>query len=162
MVWFNTMKCWHHSSLHKFFNPTQEASFPQLAALFEWMMIFAYQKLYSRFFALLTLVVTCGCKTGYCSLRILISFVKLIVVININEQSNVRSQNGSCASNSALTLVFLNFLRFYCLPRSLESLYVSFPVLSNVFRGKLVVIHTAIVLFQKYHNTLCCPSKVLH
>ena len=104
----------------------------------------------------------CGCKTGYCSLRILISFAKLIVVININEQSNVRGQNGSCASNSALTLVFLNFLRFYCLPRSLESLYVSFPVLSNLFRGKLVVIHTAIVLFQKYHNTLCCPSKVLH
>ena len=104
----------------------------------------------------------CGCKTGYCSLRILISFAKLIVVININEQSNVRGQNGSCASNSAFTLVFLNFLRFYCLPRSLESLYVSFPVLSNLFRGKLVVIHTAIVLFQKYHNTLCCPSKVLH
>ena len=41
------------------------------------------------------------------------------MVINITEQSNVRSQNGSCASNS-LTLVFLNFLRFYCLPRSLE------------------------------------------
>ena len=102
------------------------------------------------------------CKTGYCSLPIFISFVKLIVVININEQSNVRSQNGSCASNSALTLVFLHFLRFYCLPRSLESLHVSFPVLSNLFRGKLVVIHTAKVLFQKYHNTLCCPSKVLH
>ena len=127
----------------------------------EWWFL-PTKKLYSRFFALLTLVLTCGCKTGYCSLRILISFVKLIVVININEQSNVRSQNGSCASNSALTLVFLNFLRFYCLPRSLESLYVSFPVLSNVFRGKLVVIHTAIVRFQKYHNTLCCPSKVLH
>ena len=124
----------------------------------EWWFL-PSKKLYSRFFALLTLVLTCGCKTGYCSLRILISFVKLIVVININEQSNVRSQNGSCASNSALTLVFLTFLRFYCLPRSLD---VSFPVLSNVFRGKLVVIHTAIVLFQKYHNTLCCPSKVLH
>ena len=102
-----------------------------------------------------------GCKTGYCSLRIFISFVKLIVVINITEQSNVTSQNGSCASNS-LTLVFLNFLHFYCLPRSLESLYVSFPVLLNLFRGQLVVIHTAIGLFQKYHNTLCCPSKILH
>ena len=73
-------------------------------------------------------------KTSYCSLRIFISFVKLVVVINITEQSNVRSQNGSCASNS-LTLVFLNFLRFYCLPRSLESLYVSFPVLLNLFSG---------------------------
>ena len=83
-------------------------------------------------------VVTSGCKTGYCSLRILISFVKLIVVINITEQSNVTSQNGSCASNS-LTLVFLNFLHFYCLQRSLESLYVSFPVLLNLFRGKIVV-----------------------
>ena len=105
--------------------------------------------MYSRFFALLTLVVTSGCKTGYCNLRILISFVKLIGVINIKERSNVRSQNGSCASNSALTLVFLNFLRFYCLPRSLKSLYVSFSVLSNLFRGKLVVIHTAIVSFFK-------------
>ena len=47
-----------------------------------------------------------------------------------------------------LTLVFLNFLRFYCLPRSLESLYVSFPVLSNLFRSQLVVIYTAIDLFQ--------------
>ena len=41
--------------------------------------------LYSRFFALLTLVVTSGCKTSYCSLRIFISFVKLMVVINITE-----------------------------------------------------------------------------
>ena len=102
---------------------------------------------------------TSGCKTGYCSLRIFISFVKLIVVINITEQSNVTSQNGSCASNS-LTLVFLNFLHFYCLRRSLESLYVSFPVLLNLFRGKLVVIPTAIGLFQKYHDTLCCRSKI--
>ena len=116
--------------------------------------------MYSHFFALLTLVVTSGCKTGYCSLRIFISFVKLIVVINITEQSNVTSQNGSCASNS-LTLVFLNFLHFYCLPRSLESLYVSFPVLLNLFRAKLVVIPKAIGLFQKYHDTLCCRSKIL-
>ena len=138
-------------------------SFPQLAALFERMMIFVCLKVVKVVVRTsLTLVVTSGCKTSYCSLRIFIGFVKLIVVININEQSNVRSQNGSSASNSALTLVFLNFLRFYSLPRSLESLYVSFPVLSNLFRGKLVVIHTAIVLFQKYHNTLCCPSKVLH
>ena len=93
-----------------------------------------FSNTYSGFFALLTLVVTSGCKTGYCSLRIFISFVKLIVVINITEQSNVTSQNGSCASDS-LTLVFLNFLRFYCRPRSLESLYVSFPVLLNLFRG---------------------------
>ena len=76
---------------------------------------------------------TSGYKTGYCSLRIFISFVKLIVVINITEQSNVRSLNGSCASNS-LTLVFLNFLRFY-LPRSFESLYVSFPVLLEFILG---------------------------
>ena len=118
--WFG-LTPWNVGIIHRSTNfSTQPKSFPQLAALFEWMMIFAYQKVDSRFFALLTLVVTCGCKTGYCSLRILISFVKLIVVININEQSNVRSQNGSCASNSALTLVFLNFLRFYCLPRSLE------------------------------------------
>ena len=156
------MKCWHHSLLHKLFNPTQE--FSSTCCAFRMNDDFCLQKklFYYRFFALLTLVVTCGCKTGYCSLRILISFVKLIVVININEQSNVRSQSGSCASNSALTLVFLNFLRFYCLPRSLESFYVSFLVLSNLFGDKLVVIHTAIVLFQKYHNTLCCPSKVLH
>ena len=80
---------------------------------------------------------------------------------NVTEQSNVRSQNGSCASNS-LTLVFLNFLRFYCLPRSLKSLYFSFPVLLNLFSGQLVIIHTAIGLFQKYHNTLCYPSKFLH
>ena len=76
---------------------------------------------------------TSGCKAGYCSLRIFITFVKLIVVINITEQSNVRSFNGSCACNS-LTLVFLNFLRFY-LPRSLESLYVSFPVLLKFILG---------------------------
>ena len=76
---------------------------------------------------------TSGCKTGYRSLRIFISFVKLIVVINITEQSNVRSLNGSCASNS-LTLVFLNVLRFY-LPRSFESLYVSFPVLLKFILG---------------------------
>ena len=76
---------------------------------------------------------TSGCKTGYCSLRIFISFVKLIVVINITEQSNVRSLNGSCASNS-LTRVFLNFPRFY-LPRSFESLYVSFPVLLKFILG---------------------------
>ena len=94
----------------------------------------SFWSLYSRFFALLILVVTSGCKTGYCSLRKFISFVKLMVVINITEQSNVTSQNGSCASDS-LTLVFLNFLRFYCRPRSLESLYVSFPVLLNLFRG---------------------------
>ena len=94
----------------------------------------SFKSLYSRFSAPLTLVVTSGCKTGYCGLRIFISFVKLMVVINITEQSNVTSQNGSCASNS-LTLVFLNFLHFYCLPRSLESLYVSFPVLLNLFRG---------------------------
>ena len=94
----------------------------------------SFWSLYSRFFrALLTLVVTSGCKTGYCSLRIFISFVKLIVVINITEQSNIRSLNGSCASNS-LTLVFLNFLRFY-LPRSFESLYVSFPVLLKFILG---------------------------
>ena len=61
-----------------------------------------------------------------------------------------------------LTLVFLNFLRFYCLRRSLESLYVSFPVLLNLFRSQLVVIHTAIDLFQKYHDTVCFPSKILH
>ena len=94
----------------------------------------SFKSLYSRFSALLTLVVTSGCKTGYCSLRIFISFVKLMVVINVTEQSNVTSQNGSCASNS-LTLVFVQFLRFYCLPRCLESLYVSFLVLSNLFRG---------------------------
>ena len=96
----------------------------------------SFLSLYSRFFALLTLVVTSGCKTVYCNLPIFISFVKLIVAININEQSNVRSQNGSCASNS-LTLVLLNFLRFYCLPRSLESLHVFFPVLLNLFRASL-------------------------
>ena len=128
-------------------------------------MIFVYLKVFKVcilvFFALLTLVVTSGSKTGYCSLRIFISFVKLIVVINITEQSNVTSQNGYCASNS-LTLVFLNFLHFYCLPRSLESLYVSFPVLLNLFRGKLEVITAAIGLFQKYHDTLCCRSKILH
>ena len=94
----------------------------------------SFKSLYSRFSALLTLVATSGCKTGYCSLRIFISFVKLMVVINVTEQSNVTSQNGSCASNS-LTLVFVQFLRFYCLPRCLESLYVSFLVLSNLFRG---------------------------
>ena len=116
--------------------------------------------MYSRFFALLTLVVTSGCKTGYCSPCIFISFVKLTVVINITDQSNVRSRNGSCASDS-LTLVFLNFLRFYCLPRSLEGLYVSFPVLLKLFRGQLVVIHTEIDLFRKYHNTLCCSSNIL-
>ena len=111
--------------------------FSSTSYAFEWMMIFVYLKvLYSRFLALLTVVVTSGYKTGYCSLRIFISFVKLIVVINITEQSNVRSQNGSCASNS-LTLVFLNFLRFYCLPRSLESF---------IFLSQLVVIHTAITL----------------
>ena len=76
---------------------------------------------------------TSGYKTGYCSLRIFISFVKLIVVINITEQSNVRSLNGSCASNS-LTRVFLNFPWFY-LPRSFESLYVSFPVLLKFILG---------------------------
>ena len=74
------------------------------------------------------------------------SFVKLIVTFT--EQSNVGSQNGSCASNS-LTLVFLNFLRFYCLPRSLDILYVSFPVLLNLYRGKLVVILKAIGPFSK-------------
>ena len=96
----------------------------------------SFKSLYSRFSALLTLVVTSGCKTGYCGLRIFISFVKLMVVINVTEQSNVTSQNGSCASNS-LTLVFVQFLRFYCLPRCLESLYVSFLVLSNLFRASL-------------------------
>ena len=121
----------------------------------------SFKSLYSRFSALLTLVVTSGCRTGYCGLRIFISFVKLMVVINITEQSNVTSQNGSCASDS-LTLVFLNFLRFYCRPRSLESLYVSFPVLLNLLRGLSVVIHTAIGLSQKYLNTLCCLSKILH
>ena len=102
----------------------------------EWCSLSTWKflKFVFRFFALLTSVVTSGGKTSYCSLRIFVSFVKLTVVINITEQSNVRSQNGSCASNS-LTLVFLNFLRFYCLPRSLESLYVSFPVLLNLFRG---------------------------
>ena len=102
----------------------------------EWCSLSTWKflKFVFRFFALLTSVVTSGGKTSYCSLRIFISFVKLVVVINITDQSNVRSQNGSCASNS-LTLVFLNFLRFYCLPRSLESLYVSFPVLLNLFSG---------------------------
>ena len=115
------------------------------------MMIFVCLKVVQVVVRSLTLVVRSGCKTSYCSLRIFIGFVKLIVVLDqhpCTEQSNVRSQNGSCASNS-LTLVFLNFLRFYCLPRSLESLYVSFSVLSNLFRGKLVVIHTAIVSFFK-------------
>ena len=91
------------------------------------------KSLSSRSFAILTLVMTSGCKTGYRSLRIFISFVKLTVVINITEQLNIRSLNGSCASNS-LTLVFLNFLRFY-LPRSFESLYVSFPVLLKFILG---------------------------
>ena len=122
----------------------------------------SFWSLYSRFFgALLTILVTSGCKTGYCSLRIFVSFVKLIVVMNIIDQSNVRNQNGSCASNS-LTLVFLKSFLFYCLPRSLGSLYVSFPVLLNLFRGWLVLIHTAIGLFKKYHYTPCCPSKILH
>ena len=103
-------------------------------------MIFIYLEVFKvcilafSHFSQLTLVITTRCNTGYCSLRILISFVKLIVVVNITEQSNVASQNGSCSSNS-LTLVFLNFLHFYCLPRSLESLYFSFPVLLNLFRG---------------------------
>ena len=43
------------------------------------------KSLYSRFSALLTLVVMSECKTGYCGLRIFISFVKLMVVINITE-----------------------------------------------------------------------------
>ena len=91
------------------------------------------KSLNSRSFAILTLIVTSGCKTGYRSLRIFISFVKLIVVINITEQSNIRSLNGSCASNS-VTLVFLNFLLFY-LPRSFESFYVSFQVLLKFILG---------------------------
>ena len=95
----------------------------------------SFYSLYFRFFGLLRLVVTSGCKTGYCSLRIFISFIKLLVVINITK-SDVRSQTGSCAGNS-LTLVFLNFLRLYCLLRSLESLYFSFPVLLNLFRANL-------------------------
>ena len=37
----------------------------------------SFKSLYSRFSALLTLVVTSGCKTSYCGLRIFISFVKL-------------------------------------------------------------------------------------
>ena len=38
----------------------------------------------------------------------------------------------------------------------------SFPILLNLFRGKLVVIHTAIGLFKKYYNTPSCPSKISH
>ena len=72
------------------------------------------------------IVVASGCKTGYYNLPIFISFVKLIVVMNINVQSNVRSQNGSC-DWTAPVVDSCNFLRFYFPPRSLESLSVFFP-----------------------------------
>ena len=94
-----------------------------------------FKSLYSRFCALLTLVVTSGCKTGYYNLPIFISFVKLIVVMNINVQSKVRSQNGSC-DWTAPVVDSCNFLRFYCPPRSLESLSVFFPSTFKFIQGQ--------------------------